>query len=216
MFLNYCRSIGWKRFWVMVLGNIFIGLGGALLKLSAFGNDPFNGMDMALSGVTGIPYPVLQIIVNVCLFVFQIIAYRTSIGFGTVVNAVFLGYIISFFYQTIGAVCGIPEGIAMRLITVILGVVVCAFGLSLYQQSKAGIAPYDALAIIMDRKFTRISYFWCRMLADGTCALICFLAGGIVGLGTILTVFGLGPCIQFFDRTFTNKIIFKENTVREG
>ena len=62
------------------------------------------------------------------------------------------------------------------------------------------MAPYDALALIMDRRIGPLPYFWCRMITDGACTLVCFLAGGIVGLGTLASVFGFGPVISLFNR----------------
>ena len=60
-----------------------------------------------------------------------------------------------------------------------------------------GIAPYDALSLIMEER-TPLPYFWCRMITDSVCAVIAFLAGGIVGLGTLVCALGLGPFINFF------------------
>lgn len=65
-----------------------------------------------------------------------------------------------------------------------LGTLFTGFGCSLYQTPNVGTAPYDSLSIIIHKKFPQISYFWERIFTDAVCALICFLAGGIVGLGT--------------------------------
>ena len=53
---------------------------------------------------------------------------------------------------------------------------------------------------LLDRKLTRIPYFWCRIFTDGLCALVCWLSGGIIGIGTLVTAFGFGPVIAFFNR----------------
>ena len=43
-------------------------------------------------------------------------------------------------------------------------------------------------------------------------ALLCWLLGGLVGLGTLICAFCLGPFIQFFDRTFSQKVLqYKPN-----
>lgn len=191
----------------MLIGNIILGLGVAIFKLSTMGNDPFNGMNMAVSAFIGMPYPVYQVIVNAGLFVFQLFAGRRLIGFGTIVNAVLLGFVVSFFYNIMTATIGLPAHIPSRIVTVFIGVIVCSLGLSMYQKSDAGVAPYDALALIMDRKFKKISYFWCRIITDACCALVCFLFGGIIGLGTLVSTFGFGPFIQFFDIHVTEKIL---------
>lgn len=204
---KYCRSVGWKRFLVMVAGNVFIGMGVGIFKLSALGTDPFNGMNMALGDLTGIPYPVLQIIVNVVMLAVEIGLARHLIGFGTVVNAVFLGYFATFFYWIFSGFPGHPQAMPLKLITVCVGVVVISFGLSLYQQSDAGVAPFDSMALILSKRCPKIPYFWCRMAFDGTCALICYLAGGVIGLGTLVCAFGMGPIIHFFDKTVTARIL---------
>ena len=41
---------------------------------------------------------------------------------------------------------------------------------------------------------------------------VSWLLGGLVGLGTLICAFCLGPFIQFFDRTFSQKVLqYKPN-----
>ena len=70
-----------------------------------------------------------------------------------------------------------------------------------------GVAPYDSLSLIMAERWPKIPYFWHRMSNDVLCALICYLAGGVVGIGTVVTAFGLGLVIHFFNRVFTGKLL---------
>ena len=51
----------------MLLGNVFLGMGVSIFKLSEMGTDPFSGMVMALAEVLGIGYPVFLILVNLVL-----------------------------------------------------------------------------------------------------------------------------------------------------
>ena len=103
---EWIKKINWKYVIVMLIGNVILGLGIAIFKLSGLGNDPFSGMVMALSDRTGIDYPVFLIIVNMIVFVFEIIFGRKLSVLGTIVNAVLLGYIVSFFYNII--LCLVP------------------------------------------------------------------------------------------------------------
>ncbi len=207
---KYFADAGMKRTLIgVIIGNIFVGLGVGIFKLSMMGNDPFDGMNMALAEVTGIYYPVLQIIVNLLLFVIQILFGRRLIGFGTVINAFFLGYIATFFYNLLFGIVGEPQGFVLRLFIVFMGVLAISLGLSLYQTADLGVAPYDALALIINERFPKIQYFLARIMCDAICALICFLAGGIVGIGTLVSAFGFGPFIQFFNRTISEKMLVK-------
>lgn len=207
MLINYLKRIGMRRLIVMTIGNIFVGMGVSIFKLSGLGNDPFSGMVMALADRTGIVYATLLILVNCALFFIQFLTGKKFIGPGTVVNALLLGYIVTFFYGIWSNLLGTPDAFWQRAIIVLIGVVICSFGLSLYQTSDVGVAPYDSLSLIMTDRFPKFSYFWCRMATDALCALICYFAGGIIGLGTLVSAFGLGPIIHFFNVNFTNRLL---------
>ncbi|ANF95039.1 hypothetical protein AR543_02635 [Paenibacillus bovis] len=196
-----------KRLIIMLVGNIFLGMGISIFKLSGLGNDPFSGMVMALADTSGIAYALFLILLNLSLFMVQLIAGRRFIGIGTIVNAVFLGYFVTFFYDIGLNVLGEPQLLWQRVITVAIGVVVCSFGVSLYQTSNVGIAPYDCLSLLMRDRFPQVSYFWHRMFTDAFCALICFIFGGIIGLGTLVSMFGLGPIIHFFNVHVAEKLL---------
>ncbi|MNM37766.1 hypothetical protein D3C81_485100 [compost metagenome] len=206
---GYIHSIEKRRLFIMVIGNVFLGMGISIFKLSGMGNDPFSGMVMALAERIGMTYANFLILLNLALFVIEFITGRKFIGAGTFVNAILLGYIATFFHSTWLSLFGEPQLIWQRVVIVAIGVVVCSFGVSLYQTSDVGVAPYDSLSLIMRDNFPKVSYFWHRMFTDALCALICFLAGGIIGLGTLVSALGLGPIIHFFDVNFTEKLLAK-------
>ena len=214
--MDYFKKAGWRRSVFCVAGNIPLGLGVALLWLSFLGTPPFDGMNMAMAEVTGISYPLWQIIVNVAFFVIQLIWGRKLIGLGTIVNAFLLGYIVSFFKDVLVRL--IPGYLELplwgRIMALAGGVIFASLGLSLYQTADLGVAPFDALPLILHQRTRKIPYFWCRMMCDSTCALVCFLAGGIskglLGVGTIVAAFGLGPVIALFNRFLSEKIMPKK------
>ncbi|KWX72347.1 YczE/YyaS/YitT family protein [Paenibacillus jilunlii] len=212
---GYIHKADTKRLIIMVFGNVFLGMGISIFKLSGMGNDPFSGMVMALADSSGIAYANFLILLNLVLFGIEFITGRKYIGAGTFVNAILLGYIATFFHSTWLNLWGEPQLFWQRVVIVAIGVVVCSFGVSMYQTSDVGIAPYDSLSLIMRDNFPKISYFWHRMFTDALCALICFLAGGIIGLGTLVSVFGLGPIIHFFDVNFTRKLLAKKGSKGE-
>jgi uncharacterized membrane protein YczE len=206
MIKNYFKKIGWKRLLVMVLGNVFLGMGISIFKFAGLGNDPFSGMVMALADVVGIAYANLLIFVNIFIFLLEVIFGKEFIGAGTIVNALFLGYIVTFFYELWLRFFALPQTLVLQIVTMLIGTVVTGFGVSMYQTPNAGVSPYDSLSIIMTKRIPKISYFWNRIFTDAVCALVCFLTGGIVGLGTLVSALGLGPVIDFFNVHFTRKL----------
>ncbi len=198
--ISYFRRIGAKRIAASLIGNLFIALGIALFKQSVLGNDPYTGMNMALAELLGVPFSLLQLGVNLLFFALQFRFERRLIGFGTLVNALFIGSLIDFFYALSLSLFGLPASMAAKLCVMAVGMVICSFGLSLYQSADLGVSPYDAAALILDRRLRRVPYFWCRIFTDGLCALICWRSGGIIGIGTLVTAFGFGPVIALFNR----------------
>lgn len=212
---GYLKRTGGRRFAAMLVGNVFAGMGISIFKLSRLGNDPFSGMTMALSACVGIPYARFQVLFNLVLLMVEILLGREYIGAGTVVNAVFLGYFVTFFNYVWSAFGIVPAVLWQQVVTVLIGVIICSFGLSLYQTSDAGVAPYDSLALIMHKRLPRFSYFWHRMFWDALSALVCFVAGGIIGLGTLVSAFGFGPFIHFFNIHFSEKVLGKKKKTEE-
>ncbi|MBO4637808.1 MAG: hypothetical protein J5685_11755 [Clostridiales bacterium] len=192
------------------LGNLFIGIGVGTFKFAGLGNDPFDGMNMALSDLLRFYYPLLQISVNVVFFIVEIIWGRKLIGLGTAVNALLLGYIVDLSYKILDGLLSMPSNIVIQIIVMLTGLILTGLGLSLYQTSDLGVAPYDALAIIMDKKIRKLPYQVCRIICDAGCAAVCFLAGGIVGLGTLASAFGFGPVIGFFNKHLSTKLTGKK------
>ncbi len=200
MIAKYFERVGSKRIGYMVLGNVILAFGIAVFKWSGMGNDPYSGMVMAVADVLGMAYANFLLIVNLFLFLIEIIWGRKLIGIGTLMNAIFNGYITTFVYNLCMKWIGAPGNLAQQFVILIAAVLVCGLGLAIYQTADVGVAPYDSLSLIMSGRLKKVDYFWCRITTDAICALICFLAGGIVGLGTLVCAFGLGYVIHFFNK----------------
>ena len=97
MLTAYLKKIGIGRILLMIIGNVVIGLGISVFKLSGLGNDPFSGMVMAMGALLHMPYANFQVMLNIVLLMIEIFAGRKYIGAGTIVNALCQGYFSTFF-----------------------------------------------------------------------------------------------------------------------
>lgn len=61
---GYLYNVDKKRLIIMVIGNVFLGMGISIFKLSGMGNDPFSGMVMALAECVGITYANFLILLS--------------------------------------------------------------------------------------------------------------------------------------------------------
>lgn len=201
-------NMGTRRMLGMLTGNILLGIGVSVFKLSGMGNDPYSAMCMAVSELLGLPYSTFLLLLNACVFILEATLGRKYIGLGTMINWFLVGYVAEFFIWLTDLYIADPMFLSLRITYVLLGVIIMSLGVSLYQTSNAGIAPFDSVSIIMAERLP-IPYFWCRMMCDGLCAIICLLAGGLIGLGTFVCAFGLGPVIHFFNIKVSKKLLYK-------
>ena len=95
----------------------------------------------------------------------------------------------------------------LRVIALLTGCIFAGLGVSFYMVAEMGIAPYDSVALIIEKAtHERIAFQYARVISDVTVVIVgvvfCLLSGGdlwlIIGIGTICNACFNGPLIQFF------------------
>ncbi len=204
--MNKLKELNSRKVMGIMIGNILIGVGIGIFKYSHMGNDPFSAMVLRLHDFQPLSYAVFLILVNTFIFVWELILGRKYIGLGTIINWFLVGYVVQYSIGFLEGNFPVLESFFLRFGIVIIAVLITGLGLSLYQTADSGVAPYDSLPLIVADK-TRIPYFWARIFFDAICAAIAFLAGGLIGLGTLACAFGFGPVVSFFNKTVSEKLM---------
>ncbi len=207
--LSSFRNLTLRRVLVMLLGIVLLSIGVALFDFSRMGNDPSTSVVIALGDQTGLGLSRTMLLCNSVYFIVEILLARGMIGLGTFVNWTCIGPIAEVLLARVYRVPWLCEGdvsFPVRLGIMLLGVLILSLGASMYQTADTGIAPYDALSIILSRRQSKIPYFWCRIATDSICAIAAALLGGVIGIGTLICALGLGPFITFFDRLISRKL----------
>ena len=140
-----------KRIIGMVLGILFIGLCVSFLRLSQFGVDPFSAMNLGISGFIGWSFGTWQLLVNAIILVVVFFQARSCIGAGTIINMVFVGYIADFICYVANDVVQFQMNLPLRIIALLLAQLMASMGVALYMVADMGIAPYDSVAIIIEK-----------------------------------------------------------------
>lgn len=185
-----------------LFGNVILGLGVTLANIGSLGIDPFNGMCMSVSHVLHFPYAPFVLIFDLLLFIGEAIFGKRYVFFGTFVNWFLFSYIVTFFswlYEKLGF--AFPTAFVPKLLFLIAGLLCMGLGLAMYQHADLGVAPYDSIPLILHDRFPRIPFFVGRVSIDALMLVIILLVGNPVnkiGIGTVLTAFGLGPIISMF------------------
>ena len=206
-----------KRILVSVLGVVICGLSVGMFKHAAFGVDPFQALMSGLDAVIPIRFGTLYVIVNLLLLSFSLVTDRRKIGLATFINLFLLGYIVEFSQGVCERLLPAP-GIAVRAALFLPALVILSLASALYITADLGVSTYDAVALVWSERQKRIPFQFCRILTDSVCviagAVLCLLSGmsfvqifGVVGIGTVITAFFMGPMIAFFNRHVAQPIL---------
>ena len=196
-----------KRAGMMILGILFIGLCVSFLRLSGFGVDPFSAMNLGISGFIGWSFGTWQLLMNAVILVIVFFQARHCIGAGTIINMIFVGYIADFVCWLAQDVVQIEMSLPLRIIALVLAQLMASMGVALYMVADMGIAPYDSVAIIIEKlTHQKIPFHKARVLSDVVVVIIGIAfasesgAGvwAVAGIGTVVNACFNGPLIQFF------------------
>ena len=156
-----------KRAGMMILGILFIGLCVSFLRLSGFGVDPFSAMNLGISGFIGWSFGTWQLLMNAVILVIVFFQARHCIGAGTIINMIFVGYIADFVCWLVQDVVQIEMSLPLRIIALVLAQLMASMGVALYMVADMGIAPYDSVAIIIEKlTHQKIPFHKARVLSD--------------------------------------------------
>lgn len=210
-----------RRIFMSLFGVIICAISVGIFKIAALGVDPFQSLMSGLDKLIPISFGTLYVIVNVLLLTFSLIADRHYIGIATFINLFLLGYITQWTYAFLQTIIVNPS-ILIRLLCLLVGIVIICFGSALYMTADLGVSTYDAVALILVNKWHIGQFKYIRIVTDVICVLIgagLFLLGGgkfseiptIIGIGTIVTAFFMGPLIEFFNQKVAIPLLNKAN-----
>ena len=195
-----------KRILMSALGVVICGISVGMFKHAALGVDPFQSLMSGLDAVIPIRFGTLYVIANLILLTFALFFDRKKIGLATLINLFLLGYIAEFSQNCCRAVFPEP-GLAGRLLLLAAAIVIMCLASSFYFTANLGVSTYDAVSLIWSEKQSRLKFQYCRIICDSVCvlagALLCRAkhvnVAGVVGIGTVITAFFMGPLIAFFN-----------------
>ena len=211
------KSFWIKRFLMMLTGILFISICVGCYRLSGFGVDAFTCMNLGISGFIGILFGTWQLIMNIAILIVVFFTVRKCIGAGTIVNMICVGYGADFICWMAENVLKVEMTLPLRIGALILGCLFAGLGVAFYMTAEMGIAPYDSVALIIEKGTKKkIAFQYARVISDVACVVVgvvfCLASGDniwtIVGIGTIINAFFNGPLIQFFRIHLTQPLLY--------
>lgn len=189
---------------ILFAGLVIAHFGVTLFLLADLGSDPFNvfiqGLHKVISGALhteSITHGTVHIAVSLLLVVIFLIVDRTYIKIGTVICMIFGGPIIDFFTSVLAPLNLGEQAFLVRCAVNCVGCVILAYGMTVVIKSDAGTGPNDLVAVVISDKLKK-KFGIIRILVDVLFALLGFIMGGTVGIGTIICAFLVGAVASVF------------------
>lgn len=191
-----------------VLGVALAGVSVGFLKMAAMGVDPFQAMMAGLNAVIPISFGTLYAIVGLLLLCFSFFVDRHYVGLASIITLTIQGYIIDFSKEILFSL--FPDAmLGVRAVCFAIGIVLLCFATAIYFVADLGVSAYDAISLIITNTWKKGKFRYNRILTDCVCVVLgsvtYLLAGGtfagltaVVGIGTIITAFCMGPLVDFF------------------
>ena len=176
----------------MVFGFLLTALGIIITIKANIGYAPWEVFHVGLSNTIGISFGITTIIVGIFIVIIVTILGE-KLGFGTILSMVMTGIFADLILIT--DLIPIAKNFVVGIIMLITGLFVISLGTYFYIKTEYGVGPRDNLMVVLARK-TKLPVGICRVLVEFVVTAIGWLLGGMVGIGTIISVIAIGFCIQ--------------------
>lgn len=198
-----------KRVGMCVFGVLICGISVGFFKRAAFGVDPFQTLMSGLDSCISVSFGTLYVLANLVLLTFSLVADRHYVGLATVINLTLLGYVAQYSHEFL--LRTFPDlSMAGRIACLLIGIVAMCLASAFYFTADLGVSTYDAVSLIITKTWKIGEFRYVRIISDFICVGLgiglYFLSGdsfsgltAIVGAGTIITAFFMGPLIDYFN-----------------
>ena len=181
-------------------GLTLFGLGEGLLIVSFTGASPYSVLAQGISLHTNLSVGMCTFLISVVVLIFWIPLDQKP-GVATILNALIIAIVIDLCIKYVPT----PSNYYNQLILAAFSVVTVGIGGGIYLVANLGAGPRDGLMIGLQKK-TNLPIALVRATLEITVVSVGWYLGGIVGVGTLLFAFGIGPCVALglylTDKTF--------------
>ena len=173
-------------------GCLVLGTGVAMLLAADLGSDGYSTMVNGIALATDTAFWIINLVVGV-VFVAMAALRHVRPGVGTVVQVVLVGVVVSVALDLMAT----PDSLFWRGLLLAAAFPVLALGISAYLGSHTGAGPAEAAALAWDPP---VAFKWTYSAVQAGGALVGWLLGATVGVGTLAVILLLGPAVDLVSR----------------
>ena len=179
-----------KTFIYLVLGLILFGLGETLLITANQGVSPWTVLAQGLAFQLNLSIGITTFIVSIIVLLLWY-PLKQKPGLGTILNVILISIVIDLSIP----ILPYPKTMFYQIIQSLIAVFIVGIGSGFYLTANLGPGPRDGLMTGL-QKLTNQPIAIIRTVIEITAVVIGVSLGGVVGIGTLLFAFGIGPAVS--------------------
>ena len=173
----------------LVLGLVLFGTGEAILIAAGSGVSPWTVLAQGVMNLTTWSVGFSTFIISGSVLLLWI-PLRQTPGIGTILNVIIVATVIDFALHYLP----ITGNSFLQVIYALAGVFITGIGGGIYLTANLGAGPRDGLMTGLQR-ISGAPIAWVRNGIEVTAVIAGWTLGGVVGIGTLLFAFLIGPSV---------------------
>ena len=174
----------------LIIGLILFGLGETMLIAANAGVSPWTVLAQGISIKTGYSIGIATFIVSIGVLILWI-PLKQKPGIGTILNTIIISIVLDVSLPYLPT----PESFFLQALQVFIGVIIVGLGSGFYLISNLGPGSRDGLMTGLQKK-TNLPIALIRATIEVSAVVFGFYLGGVVGVGTLVFAFGIGPAVS--------------------
>jgi len=183
-----------KRLVRLNLGLILFAIGTYLSIQANIGLAPWSAFSLGVANSTNLTYGDVSIITSVVIIIIDLVLGE-KIGIGTILDAILIGKVVDLLVFI--DIIPLMNNFLLGVLVLLLGQLIVCIGSYYYIGAAFGCGPRDALMMALGKKLRKIPIGVVRGLLEGSVLVIGWILGAKVGIGTVISVFGIGIIMEY-------------------
>jgi len=179
-----------KTILYLVLGLILFAIGETLLITANQGVSPWTVLAQGISFQSNLSIGVTTFIVSMFVLLLWYPLSQKP-GLGTILNIILISIVI----DLTTPILPYPKSFFLQIIQSVVAVFIVGLGSGFYLTANLGPGPRDGLMTGL-QNLTNQPIALIRTIIEVSAVGVGFYLGGIVGIGTLLFAFGIGPTVS--------------------
>lgn len=186
-----------KKLLLFFMGLFIIQFGVALFLELNLGSDPFTIFTQGMAGLLGTTPGAANRLLTAVIFLIIFMLDRKNIHIGTFLSILCVGVVLDWMLLIVAPFQLSTYPLVIKIILFIIACIIIGIGVPILKCATLGVPPNDLIYFtVVD--FLSKPYGKVRMVTDILFAIVGIMLGGVIGIGTLLCIFLLGPIVEFF------------------